>query len=461
MIRLFRVFVPTSVLMVLVTDLILITGCFLAATLLVVDFTEIFLLYENGLWRMTLAVGSVMFGLYFQNLYADLRVRSNIVLVQQLALVIGTVFLSQALLTYVNRDLMMPRWIMIFGCGLILVTLPVWRAVFSLYGLDAGGQKILFLGSNAVAQAVAERIIAHPELGMYAVGVLSDQHAPGHELFGTQVLGGISFLRQAVAEYKPDRIVVGLTERRQSLPVHDLLDIRFLGVRIEEAAATYEAATGRVATTELRPSQLIFSSELGPIPRAMRLQTLYSVFIAAVAILLSAPIMLLVAIAVKLTSKGPILFRQKRVGLNGDTFTVFKFRTMRVDAEAKTGAVWATRNDPRVTSIGRQLRKTRLDEFPQLFNVLRGDMSVVGPRPERPEFVRTLTEQIPFYRQRHCVKPGITGWAQINYKYGETLQDTIIKLEYDLYYIKNLSFSLDMYIMFHTAKVMLFSTHGQ
>jgi lipopolysaccharide/colanic/teichoic acid biosynthesis glycosyltransferase len=147
--------------------------------------------------------------------------------------------------------------------------------------------------------------------------------------------------------------------------------------------------------------------------------------------------------------------------MNGLPFTVYKFRSMVADAEAKTGAVWASRSDPRVTPIGRFLRKTRLDEFPQLFNVLRGEMSIVGPRPERPEFVQTLSELIPFYRQRHCVRPGITGWAQINYKYGETVQDTIVKLEYDLYYIKNVSLSLDVFVMFHTVKVMLFSGMGQ
>jgi lipopolysaccharide/colanic/teichoic acid biosynthesis glycosyltransferase len=156
-----------------------------------------------------------------------------------------------------------------------------------------------------------------------------------------------------------------------------------------------------------------------------------------------------------------VLFRQERVGLYGKPFTLYKFRSMVVDAEARTGAVWATKNDSRVTPIGRWLRKLRLDELPQLFNVLRGEMALVGPRPERPEFVRTLKEHIPFYPQRHYVRPGITGWAQINYKYGETMADTIIKLEYDLYYVKNLSPTLDLYCMFHTVKVMLLAEAGQ
>ena len=171
--------------------------------------------------------------------------------------------------------------------------------------------------------------------------------------------------------------------------------------------------------------------------------------------------MLLVAFAVLVTSPGPVLFRQTRVGLNGKPFTIYKFRSMRVDAEAETGAVWAVKNDPRVTAIGKYLRILRLDELPQLLNVIRGEMSIVGPRPEHPEFVQTLSEVIPFYRQRHSVKPGITGWAQINYKYGETIEDAIVKLEFDLYYIKNLSLSLDMYIIFHTMKAMLVTQSGQ
>jgi exopolysaccharide biosynthesis polyprenyl glycosylphosphotransferase len=292
-------------------------------------------------------------------------------------------------------------------------------------------------------------------------GFVTDEHPPDAEISGLPVLGGVANLAEIVKAKRPDRIVVNLAERRGALPVDALLDLRFSGVRIEEAAVMYEAAFGRVNTRRLRPSQLIFSAELGPQRWSMQLQTVYSFVIALVALVVAAPLMIATAIAVRLTSAGPILFRQTRVGLNGKPFTLYKFRSMVVNAEAGTGAVWAKRNDPRVTRIGGFLRKTRLDELPQLFNVLATQMSIVGPRPERPEFVRVLSEQIPFYRQRHAVKPGVTGWAQINYKYGESVEDTIVKLEYDLYYIKNLSPTLDAFIMFHTAKVMLFSSHGQ
>jgi exopolysaccharide biosynthesis polyprenyl glycosylphosphotransferase len=191
------------------------------------------------------------------------------------------------------------------------------------------------------------------------------------------------------------------------------------------------------------------------------LQWFYSAALALVSALILLPVMLLAALAVKLSSRGPVLFRQTRVGRNGKVFTLFKFRSMYANAEARTGAVWASKDDPRVTAAGRWLRRMRIDELPQLWNVLHGDMSIVGPRPERPEFVKVLAEKIPYYRQRHCVKPGITGWAQINHKYGDSIEDTITKLEYDLYYIKHISPTLDIYILFQTLKTVLTSRGAQ
>ena len=230
---------------------------------------------------------------------------------------------------------------------------------------------------------------------------------------------------------------------------------------IEDAADTYEVAMRRVCSRKIQPSQLIFSSLLGPRAQAIAIQNAYSLVIGVVGLVLSSPIALCAAIAVRLSSKGPVLYRQRRVGLNGRTFTLFKFRSMYADAELRTGAVWATVDDPRITPVGRWLRKLRLDELPQLWNVVKGDMSIVGPRPERPEFVDVLADQIPYYRQRLAVKPGITGWAQINHKYGDTELDALIKLEYDLYYIKNLAPTLDFYIIFQTLKVMLLSRGSQ
>jgi exopolysaccharide biosynthesis polyprenyl glycosylphosphotransferase len=315
----------------------------------------------------------------------------------------------------------------------------------------------VFLGNSCVVQQIASYLEAHPEKGLTPLGFLDDSNSTS-----ANRLGAISDLRAVVERLHPKRIVVGLEERRSNLPVDQLLELRLGGVRIEEAVSTYEMAFERVSTHNLRPSQLIFSSnELGGNRSSVRLQSAYSMGIAAVAALAASPVMLLVAALVKLTSPGPALLRQQRVGKNNRVFTLYKFRSMVRDAEVRSGPVWATRNDPRVTPVGLWLRRLRLDELPQLFNVLKGDMSIVGPRPERPEMVAKLEKQIPFYRQRHSIKPGITGWAQIKHKYGDTMEDSRMKLEYDLYYIKNLAPALDAVIMFHTAKVMLLSRGAQ
>jgi sugar transferase (PEP-CTERM system associated) len=303
---------------------------------------------------------------------------------------------------------------------------------------------------------LATHISARPELGFRILGYV-DSGDDCEDLPGGKLVGQVSDLSAIARGLKPDLIVVGMPERRQELPMQDMLHLRFSGIQFEEAAVTFENIFGRVLTRQLRPSRLVYSSGIGPRKSSLLWHSVYSIPIAAILLVLSAPIMLVVAIAVRLTSPGPVLHRQIRVGLNDSIFPVLKFRSMYVNAEALTGPVWAQKDDPRVTPVGKWLRRLRLDELPQLFNVLKGEMSLVGPRPERPEFVRSLIEQIPYYSYRHCVRPGITGWAQINYKYGSTLEDTIMKLEYDLYYIKNLAVSLDLYIIFHTVKVMLFS----
>jgi sugar transferase (PEP-CTERM system associated) len=459
MIRLFRVFVPSSVVALLLSEVILIYTCYVVATFIVLyEDPQVFLFDDNGLGRIALVVTCIIVGIYFHDLYEQFRVKSRILLFQQMGVVVGVAFLVQALLGYLRlRDLLLPTWLMIIGSAMVLVLLPVWRIFYSGVVFKATGlERVLFLGTSAVVQEIGRHFAEHPETGFAVIGYV-DNVEGGLEFSGGKTLGPISELRQIVDGEKPDRIVVGMSERRERLPVNQLLDLRLSGIPIEDALTTYEATFGRISTRELRPSQLIFSTELGPNPGRVMLQSLYSMTIALVGAAVTAPVMLLVAALVRLTSPGPALFRQQRVGKNDVVFTLYKFRSMYRDAEASSGAVWAKQDDPRITPAGRWLRRMRLDELPQLFNVLKGDMSIVGPRPERPEFVIELTQRIPYYRQRHCVKPGITGWAQINHKYGDSIEDTITKLEYDLYYIKNLAPALDAFIIFHTAKVMLLS----
>jgi exopolysaccharide biosynthesis polyprenyl glycosylphosphotransferase len=464
MVRLFRVFIPTSVLALLISEAVLIFSCYVVATFCLLDSDPtVYLLSEGGLWRIAAVVGCVMLGIYFHDLYTQFRIRSQIVLVQQVCLVVGIAFLTQALFTYLKRpEWALPKWQMILGSGLVLVLLPVWRIVYASVVMKAiGSERLLFLGSSAVVRQIGEHLAEHPEIGLSAIGYLDDCQTSEAEFCGIPRMGCLTDLAEVVAKHHPDRIVLGMSERRGRMPVSALLEMRFSGIKIEDALTTYETTFGRICVRELRPSQLIFSAELGPRDKKVFWQSIYSFAIAVIAAIATAPIMLLVAVVIKMSSRGPVFFRQRRVGRNGSEFTLYKFRSMYANAEASTGAVWAVRDDPRITPVGRVLRKLRLDELPQFFNVIKGEMSIVGPRPERPEFVETLIQQIPYYRQRHCVKPGITGWAQINHKYGDTIEDTVRKLEFDLYYIKNLAPSLDVYIIFHTLKVMLLSRGAQ
>jgi sugar transferase (PEP-CTERM system associated) len=462
MIRLFRISVPSSVVALVLSETILIFSCYVLAAYWTLDFsTDIFLIDDGGWWHILLVVGLLVLGLYFHDLYDNYRIRSRTLLIQQFCLVLGIAFLVQALLSYGRWDIILPKWMMVYGSLMVLLVVPAWRIAYtSAIWKALGAQRLLFLGSSPVVHEIMTRLAERPELGLAPIGYLDEPDASG-KLEGVPRLGSIAELQSVIAEQRPDRIVVGMIERRGALPVQELLELRFSGVHIEDAGNTYEAVFGRVSTRELRPSQLIFSADLGPRSSMVTMQSVYSWVIGVLAAVVSLPVMLIVALLVKLSSPGPVLFRQKRAGMNGEAFTLYKFRSMFKDAEAGTGAVWAVKDDPRITPVGRWLRRLRLDELPQLFNVIRGEMSIVGPRPERPEFVCVLQEKIPYYRQRLCVKPGVTGWAQINHKYGDTVEDAIAKLEYDLYYIKNLAPSLDAYIVFSTMKTVLLGRGAQ
>jgi sugar transferase (PEP-CTERM system associated) len=463
MIRLFRVFVPVGTFALLVSEILLVTGAFILASYIILPADPgDYLLYEGGLQSILLVVLSILIGLYLHDLYSDIELKSRIILLQQLCLVMGIAFLTQGLVSYVDRNLRIPLRVMALGSSLAMMAIFIWRNLFSAYVAQVVGRdRLLLVGDSPVLVDIARFIDSHPEKGMVITGYVGDFPDKGALLPGGKVLGPVASLREIVGATGSSHIVVGMFERRNCMPVNELLELRFGGNIIEEAASAYERVCGRVCVKELRPSQLIYSGELGPRRQTLLYQSISNLLVAAIGVVVTAPLMLIVALAVRLSSPGPILYRQIRVGMDGVSFTLYKFRSMRADAEAQSGAVWASKDDPRVTRVGRIIRKLRVDELPQLFNVLKGEMSIVGPRPERPEFVKTLSSRIPYYRQRHCVRPGITGWAQINYRYGDSLEDTIEKLEYDLFYIKNMSISLDTYIIFHTLKTMLTSRGAQ
>ena len=462
MIRLFRLSIPSTALAMLLSETVLVLSCYVIAAYLTLDIaTDIFLLQDGGWWRVAFVGAFILLGLHFHDLYEDYRIPSRTVLVQQFCLVLGIAFLLQAVLSYGRWDLVVPRRIMLWGSGLVLILGPAWRILFTKSVWRAvGAQKVLFAGVSPAVWEIVQRMWERPQFGMTPIGFLDDEER-SPRIAKVPNLGTLADLASTVEACRPHRIVVGIPEGDSRLPLQPLMELRLAGMHIEDSVLTYETIFHRVSARELRPAQLVFSADLGPHSNMVAMQAVYSWILAFVMLVLALPVMLVVAVLVRVTSRGPILYRQTRTGKGGAPFQLYKFRSMYRDAEAGTGAVWATKDDPRVTPVGRWLRTLRLDELPQLFNVIRGEMSIVGPRPERPEFVRVLQQQIPYYRHRLTVKPGITGWAQVNHKYGDTLEDTITKLEYDLYYIKYLAPSLDAFILFHTVKTVLLGCGAQ
>ena len=275
----------------------------------------------------------------------------------------------------------------------------------------------------------------------------------------TRVIGSYDQLAEIVEREGIGKIVVALSDRRGALPIDVLLNYKLQGVNVEDVATFYEQVSGKIMLENLRPSWLVFSEDFFISPLARSAKRLQDILLAAAGSLAALPLALIVAVLIRLDSRGPVLFTQERVGQDGKLFTLLKFRSMQVDAEAITGPIYAEENDTRITRIGRILRNTRLDELPQLINVLKGDMSFVGPRPERRYFVEQFAKEIPYYTQRLSVKPGITGWAQVRYPYGANTEDAIEKLRLDLYYVKNMSFFFDLFILLRTVKIVLLG-HG-
>lgn len=331
------------------------------------------------------------------------------------------------------------------GIFILTVVLFCWRKTYDwLVQLPFMKETVYVLGSGERAQSLVRGLQEHPEFGIDVVGWTIEEPDPGdaHQLARLAEKGMLQ------------RVIVAMSDRRGVLPVSELLQLRLKGVKIEEATSWLEKITGRIDVQQLYPSWFVFGEGFRYSTGIVLLRRAVSLFAAAVLLIIVLPLIPFVILAIKLDSPGPVVYRQKRVGFGGSTFYCYKFRTMREHAEADTGPTWALDDDPRITRVGRFLRLTRLDEIPQLWCVLKGDMAFVGPRPERPEFVEWLSREIPYYTARHSVAPGITGWAQVKYKYGNTLQDAREKLQYDLYYIKNRSLGLDLLIMFQTIKIV-------
>jgi sugar transferase (PEP-CTERM system associated) len=456
MIRLFNVYYPTRTLVLLLCEALLVSGSFLLATTFLFEDSYIVLFYENGLFKIIGITAVTLLLSYYFDLYEPQRMSGRWEIYFRLLLVLSVLSFLLAGVVYIFPDIFIGPHVFTTGISVLAIMLVLWRRAYEwIIGLSMFRERIYILGSGERARSIIRTLRLRRDAGMEIVmGDTAGEYKNELERFSADLR----------AFRKPklniDRIIVAMEDRRGSMPVRELLELRLNGVVVEDATTLMERFLGKLPLEGLNPSTLIFTHGFNVKASQQIFRRLISMAVSFIGLAICLPFIPFIILAVRLSSPGPIFFKQIRVGLRGRHFSVIKFRTMRQDAEAK-GAVWATKNDPRVTTLGRFMRKTRLDEIPQLWNVLRGEMGFVGPRPERPEFVQWLTSEIPFYELRHMIRPGITGWAQVRYHYGASLEETKQKLEYDLYYVKHLSVGLDLLIMFETIKTIILRRGAQ
>ena len=421
------------------------------------------LIAKNGYMKAAVAAFFCLAAFYLFDLYDFLVMHDRRELVLRLVQALGLAWIALAFSFYTFPGLMLGRGISLISLPLALALMVLWRvSIHWFLGHPNFGERILIVGSGNLAVELAREVLDRPDAGYRIVGFVgTDADLLGKSLINPRVIGLTDDLEKIVKREGIDRIVVAMGERRGQLPTNELLQLSLAGqVTIEEGASFYERLTSRVSLNMLRPSWLIFTGRGRQAKGAELLRNMVHWLVALVGAILSLPIIIVTAVLIKLESRGPIFYKQERVGKNGRTFTLTKFRSMRVDAE-QSGPVWAQKGDTRTTRVGRVIRKIRVDEIPQFWNILKGEMSFVGPRPERPHFVAQLAQEIPFYEQRHLIAPGLTGWAQIKYPYGASIEDARQKLQYDLFYIKNQGLMLDAIILFETIKIILFGRGAQ
>jgi len=415
-------------------------------------------LANSLLYYKTILIASIcQLSFYYNDLYvirlANQRREWTIKFIQSLA--VAAILLS--LVYYLLPDLIIGRGVFVITLVLLPLAVIGWRwFCIRLSRIGPLRDRVVIIGTGLLARKIGEEVLQNHPTSYDIVGFIDeDPRKIGQSVVNPKVIGDYTALSVLVSQQHIDRVIVALGDRRGKLPVNSLLDCKFQGTWVEDGVNFYERLVGKIVVDELKPSWFIFSSGFRQFRLARITKRLLDVLLATVALLISLPFFPIIAFLIRLDSPGPVFFRQERVGEDEKVFTLLKFRSMRMDAEANTGPVWAQDQDHRTTAVGRFLRKSRLDELPQLINVLKGDMSFVGPRPERPFFVGVLLQEIPYYAVRHTVKPGITGWAQIKYSYGASMEDSLEKLQYDLFYIKNLSIWLDLTILFETIKVVI------
>ncbi len=414
--------------------------------------------------QLTLAALLYVGGFYYSDLYnfSGLQLRREFVgatvrAFSALALVFGVLFSCTQWLEFQSSTLLVH---LLVTAAFVVVLRSQIDGVLNHYGVLT---RIAIVGTGAEARGLAEEIARRQEYGHEVACFVGDHAEPQTMQVGSPNLGArvcrvipAADLLETVEKLRIKRVLVATADLSGALPVEELLRCKAEGYQVEDGHTFYERLLGRIFTAQLRPEWLIFSDGFRRSTGIRAVKRTLDVITATFLLVLTAPLWALVALAIKLDDGGPVLFGQTRVGRQGALFTLWKLRSMRVDAEAETGPKWAEADDPRVTRVGRWIRTLRIDEIPQAWNVLRGDMSFIGPRPERIEFVTNLRSLVPYYDYRHAIRPGITGWAQVNFPYGATIEDARMKLEFDLYYLKNFSVLMDAIIMLRTVKIILF-----
>jgi sugar transferase (PEP-CTERM system associated) len=466
LIRLLHAYVPKRTLLLGISEACLITLALVASALarLGPERASYMLTYQYGSLKILFVSVAFLTCMYYFDLYDSSIVSNGREAVVRLIQVLGVAYLALGLLYYLYPPVQLGRGIFNIGFLLVGLLLLLWRRLFSAINSAAGlAERVFILGDGALAESLVREIETRPELGIRVTGraqmaAIEEQGVHRGQIELPVTLSQTSFCEELAVSPQVsgiDRIVVAMEERRGKLPIDLLLSLKNRGVRVQDGNDVYESITGKVPIDSIRLSWLLFS----PGSHTSRLFLFYkrfaSIVTSIVGLLLSLPLFPFVILAIKLSSPGPVFYWQNRVGRDGAVFRCYKFRTMCTDAESDTGPIWAEYDDPRVTRVGRFLRKTRMDEIPQLVNVLKGDMSLVGPRPKRPEIIAELNQKIPYYHLRQSVRPGITGWAQILYRYGSSVEDAKEKLRYDLYYVKNSSIGLDLLIFLNTIKIVL------
>jgi sugar transferase (PEP-CTERM system associated) len=450
-VRIFSSYVPTRLLVLLFGEIVVACTSFLLAVR--ICFGGEGVLPANPRETLEFSVGVVLaiLCLHYLGLHGARRPSAPEQLHFRILMFAALPSLTLAILCGVFPNFAARGYVFFTGFSILAAAWTGWRWAYSrLISMPKLREKVYLLGTGERANRIREAIETRPDLGMDLVEWSKGTEG---ESLNMQLLAE-TFLdlaqRRAV-----DRVIVALPDRRGMLPVNELLELRLNGILIDDGTSLLEKLTGQIDIDELHPSWMIFGDGFRLNRRHRFLRQFFSTLVALTFSVATLPLIPLIALFICATSPGPLLYRQKRVGLRGRVFDCLKFRTMRPDAEADSGPTWASDDDPRITNVGKFLRRTRLDEIPQAWNVLRGDMAFVGPRPERPEFVVSLKEQVPYYNVRHAVRPGITGWAQVNYGYGSSVEEAKEKLRFDLYYIRNVSVMLDLKIVLYTFMAVI------